>query len=150
MAKYFRLFRDKYSSTDCTGASIAGGRWNNKGTKMLYASSSLSLACLEVLVHIREPRFPLNYAWAEIDVPDSLIESLNSSTLDLSSRDACSNFGSLWLQNGRMPALKVPSVIIPTETNLLLNPSHPRFSAVQFLPSQPFNFDPRLFKVGPI
>ena len=48
-----RLCRSRYSPKDATGAKLYGGRWNSSGYGMLYASSTLSLACLEVLVHIR-------------------------------------------------------------------------------------------------
>ena len=37
------------------GAEKHGGRWNRKGERMVYASSSLSLATLELFVHL-EPR----------------------------------------------------------------------------------------------
>ena len=48
-----RLFRSRYSPRDATGAKLQGGRWNSVGREMLYASESLALACLEVLVHIK-------------------------------------------------------------------------------------------------
>ena len=34
------------------GARRYGGRWNSKGFAVIYTSSSISLAILEVLVHI--------------------------------------------------------------------------------------------------
>jgi RES domain-containing protein len=60
VAACYRLFRGKYSPADAIGSYLAGGRWNPKGIHMLYASSTLSLACLEILVHIKEPRFPFD------------------------------------------------------------------------------------------
>lgn len=69
----FRLFRSKYGPMDPTGAPLAGGRWNEKGVPVVYASSTLSLSCLEILVHIREPRLPADYVWVQIDIPAELI-----------------------------------------------------------------------------
>ena len=36
------------------GAELFGGRWNAKGTAMVYASESIALAALETLVHYDE------------------------------------------------------------------------------------------------
>ncbi|MCI0493899.1 RES family NAD+ phosphorylase, partial [candidate division KSB1 bacterium] len=35
-----------------TGARQYGGRWNHKGTGIIYTSESRSLAILEYLVHV--------------------------------------------------------------------------------------------------
>ena len=148
MAVGYRLFRSKYSADDATGAYRAGGRWNAKGIWMLYCSSTLSLACLEVLVHIKEPRLPLDYAWVRIEVPDHLMDApLEPGNLNESE---CSELGSRWAKSRTMPAVPVASVIIPTEHNLLLNPQHPEFKVVMFSGPTPFRFDPRLIKLGPV
>jgi len=69
-----RLCRSRYSPKDATGAERYGGRWNSPGHAVLYASSTLALACLEVLVHIRDVGLiPTDYVYCEIDVPDDLI-----------------------------------------------------------------------------
>jgi RES domain-containing protein len=54
MITIIRLCRSRYSPKDATGAKLYGGRWNSPGHEVLYASSTLALACLEVLVHIRD------------------------------------------------------------------------------------------------
>ena len=64
MISCYRLFRARYGPFDSRGAVLAGGRWNHKGVSMLYTSATLSLACLEVLVHVREPRDPGLYVGA--------------------------------------------------------------------------------------
>jgi len=62
-----RLFRSRYSPRDATGAKREGGRWNSVGREMLYASESLALACLEVLVHIKNASLlPLDYMYCEV------------------------------------------------------------------------------------
>src|SRR6185369_12006158 len=127
---------------------LAGGRWNRKGVHMLYASSSLSLACLEILVHIREPRLPADCSWVRISVPNGLMEQAPDE-LDAADEDACREFGSAWVASAKRPAVEVPSVIVPVERNLLLNPLHKDFAALSFSTPESFAFDPRLLKVGP-
>jgi RES domain-containing protein len=68
-----RLNRSRYSPKDATGARLHGGRWNSPGNAVLYASSTLALACLEVLVHIRDVGLmPTDYVFCEVDVPEAL------------------------------------------------------------------------------
>jgi RES domain-containing protein len=144
----YRLFRKKYSALDSRGAFLAGGRWNHKGVHMLYASSSLSLACLEILVHIREARLPADCSWVRITVPDGLVEQAPED-LDAADEDACRTFGSQWIASASGPVVEVPSVIVPTEKNLLLNPLHKRFGGLSFSEPEAFRFDLRLLKTGP-
>jgi RES domain-containing protein len=69
-----RLYRSRYSPKDATGAKLHGGRWNSPGYAVLYASSTLALACLEVLVHVRDIGLvPTDYTFCEVKVPDALI-----------------------------------------------------------------------------
>ena len=117
---------------------------------MLYASNALSLSCLEVLVHVREPRLPLDYVWVKIDVSKALLNVVRDSDLNIQDDDACTSWGTVWIGTGATPAMEVPSVIVPTERNLLLNPKHPRFAEIGFSAPMPFHFDPRLLKVGPV
>jgi RES domain-containing protein len=71
--KAYRLHRSRFGAWDTTGALKSGGRWNNPGTPVVYASSSLALSCLEVIVHLRDPELvPLDYVYTEIEVPDRL------------------------------------------------------------------------------
>ena len=66
MAACCRLFRRKYSPADATGAYLAG-------VGIRCASSTLSLACLEILVH-KETRLPVDYGWVKIEIPAGLID----------------------------------------------------------------------------
>jgi RES domain-containing protein len=73
-----RLCRSLYSPKDATGARLHGGRWNSPGHEMLYASSTLALACLEVLVHIRDVGLmPTDYVYCEVEVPEDLVSPWN-------------------------------------------------------------------------
>ena len=115
---------------------------------MLYASSSLSLACLEVLVHIREPRLPADCSWVRIEIPAGMVEQAPGD-FNAGDEDACRDYGSAWAASGRGPVADVPSVIVPVERNLLLNPLHKDFASLVFSEPKPFRFDPRLLKAGP-
>jgi RES domain-containing protein len=57
---------------------------------------------------------------------------------------ALGEFGERWIRDGRAPVLTVPSVLIPSELNYVLNPRHPRFGAIRLSRPRPFAFDPRL------
>ena len=116
---------------------------------MLYASSTLSLACLEVLVHVKEPRLPVDYGWVRIELPARLLGKAGRGC-EPADEDWCRQFGSDWIAAAPQPAVEVPSVIIPTESNILLNPLHPEFAKLAFSDPAPFRFDPRLLKLGPV
>ncbi|MBV9505575.1 MAG: RES domain-containing protein [Acidobacteriia bacterium] len=56
--------------SNAPGATVAGGRWNPIGTPMLYAAEHLSLACLEILVHLDKGQLPRDYVWSKAELPD--------------------------------------------------------------------------------
>jgi RES domain-containing protein len=133
---------------DPTGAAVAGGRWNQKGVPVIYASTTLSLSCLEILVHIKEPRLPADYVWVRIDIPAELMgEPLAPS--DPTDEVQCRLRGTEWARRQQSAAVEAPSVIIPIENNVLLNPAHPQLAGIAVSEPVRFRFDPRLFKLGP-
>lgn len=127
-----------------------GGRWNNPGRAVVYASSSLSLAVVEYLVHIDPGDMPNDLVALTIEIPDDIA----AETLDVGKLPrhwersvdsvACRALGDQWLDKASAAVLRVPSAPIPTETNVLLNPRHPDFARVRIEASEPFSFDPRL------
>lgn len=122
-----------YTADDVSGsgARATGGRWNRVGTSMLYASSSRALACLETVVHLRENGLPLNRYLVEIRVPVAL---WNARTVF----DGAAHIGwdaipegrvsldwaTRWLSRAESVLAEVPSVLVPEETNVLINPQH--------------------------
>ena len=132
---------------DYSGAMLAGGRWNPIGTPMLYTAQYLSLACIEILVHLDKNQLPRDFVWSSTDLPETSaavpwFQNLNSIT-------ACQIAGHEWVRTANQAALRVPSVVIPEEFNILLNPTHPAYASLLWSDPRPFRFDPRLFVVEP-
>ena len=111
------------------GGLQAPGRWHTAGRPVVYTAESLSLAALEILVHLKQTGDirPFNSFAAEI--PDEAI--LKPSSYPAHWRTTLSitqDFGDHWLEARTSPALLVPTMITPGEWNVLLNPAHPEFS----------------------
>ena len=99
-----RLCRSRFSPKDATGATLYGGRWNSPGNAVLYASSTLALACLEVLVHIRDVGLmPTDYVFCEIDVPEKPISAWTLTGDEALARIESSvlsrEYGDAWFRN---------------------------------------------------
>lgn len=128
------------------GARLFGGRWNSAGVPLVYASDSLALAALEVLVHLprierSRQRIPRYFAIG-LDVPDSLVADPGfASEVPLHDSQA---LGDAWLRSASSLALLVPSRVIPLQRNVLLNPRHPAMAEVTVALAEPFVFDDRL------
>ncbi|MDQ6824919.1 MAG: RES family NAD+ phosphorylase [Candidatus Eremiobacteraeota bacterium] len=126
-----------------------GGRWNFPGRPMVYCSLNLSLAALEVLVHLHEEDLPVDYV-AQIFVADgSKKESITTTELPSDWQNPrrsahLQEIGDKWLAEERCAIVTVPSVIIPEESNVLVNPRHRDFSKVTVRIARPFRFDFRL------
>ena len=113
---------------------------------MLYAAQNLSLACLEILVHLDKSELPRDYVWSctELEVtPDALMFQ------DLSLVSSCQRAGQTWVDRAGELAVRVRSVVIPEEFNVLLNPTHASYAALVWREPRSFWFDPRLFGLEP-
>jgi RES domain-containing protein len=142
-------FADPAAAFSGEGARRYGGRWNAPGRPVVYASLNLSLAALETLAHADRRRFARDYVAFEIRVPHHLILELRDEDLpdDWRARPVSAGaraVGDAWLAAHASAALTVPSVLVPQERNLLLDPAHPRFAEVRIGAPQPFRFDERL------
>jgi RES domain-containing protein len=61
-------------------------------------------------------------------------------------RGRLQELGTAWARGLSSAVLAVPSVVIPAETNYLLNPLHPAFSQIEIGETQAFFTDLRLFR----
>jgi RES domain-containing protein len=130
------------------GARRYGGRWNSKGTAVVYTAQSQSLAALEIMVHAEFPDLLEHYAAIPVTIEDGFIEKLDVATLPKDWRAypascAVRAIGDDWAASGTSVALKVPSVVIPSESNFLLNPAHRDFAKLKVGEATAFEFDPR-------
>ena len=147
--RVWRLVKTKRAASafDGEGARVAGGRWNSVGTRAVYTSESPSLAILEILVHLESEAALQPYSLISAEVPTRLIAKFSTLPPDWNAEPAPAStkrIGDWWARNSISVALVVPSVISPTESNLLLNPLHPDFAQVQIEPPSGFSLDPRL------
>jgi RES domain-containing protein len=152
--RVWRLARAPFAVLDGEGARLAGGRWNSIGVPVVYTSAHLSLAILETLVHAVDPSLlPDDLISLEIEIDASLIAprvdpaTLAADWFTSMSSPECIRIGNDWARSGAHLALPVPSAIVPSETNVLLNPRHAAMgSAVTVAQRRTFSIDPRLLR----
>ena len=148
----WRLFPERFRSTAFSGVGglYAARRWNHLGTPMVYAATSRALAALEFFVNLEPNEAPDDLLMVEAAVPDEFIETLDLKQLPRNWRSLdnqrCRDIGSEWARSLRSLALKVPSVVVDEDWNVLLNPKHPEFAKVKIGSAKPFRFDERLFR----
>ena len=149
--KAWRLTKARHKSLDGIGGEIAEGRWHRRGQRIIYAAASPSLAVLEVLIHLdlSPDLLPDDYILIEIDIPDD-IETIRTKRDDLP--DGWDFFDGLaarvvgvkWLDDGETAVMLVPSVVVPEENIVLINPVHSHAGKIVEVSNRPFSFDPRL------
>ncbi|MBK8101340.1 MAG: RES domain-containing protein [Planctomycetes bacterium] len=144
--------RCREQAFDGEGARRFGGRWNTAGTRMIYTAQSRSLAILELLAHLGDPR-TLSENYVLIDVTFATSMATWTDTADLPADwhrspppPAVPLFGDRWARQRRSVALLVPSAVCPGEHNWLLNPDHPQFAQVVRGKPQGLDLDPRLLR----
>ena len=135
------------------GAKRTGGRWNRKGSPLVYCSSSIALACLETLVHLDAGGLPLNRYLVEISIPDALWKhAAHFDGADPASIgwDACPagrismDAGDLWLAAKSSTLMLVPSAVVPEEKNILIDPAHPGARGISARKLRRWLYDPRM------
>lgn len=149
----WRICRSRYEASAFSGhgAEKTGGRWNYRGHPAVYASENLSLAVLELFVHVSPGNLPTDLVSIRGRFPDTIsIDEIDESKLPGNWRkypapDELQRIGTDWLVSLRSLVLIVPSAINPREKNLILNPSHPEIKMLNVEKGQPFAFDPRMF-----
>ena len=153
MAELFgwRITKEKHAKTAFSGegARIFGGRWNSVGVSMVYCSENLSLAALETLVHIVPATLKDKFRAYRIRFDQSLVTILTAKKLPKGwdgepPTAASQRLGDQWIQSAPSAVLSVPSVLVPFERTLLLNPKHPDFKKIRISDAGRFVLDPRL------
>lgn len=149
-----RLIKARHAASplDGEGARRAGGRWNPKGIPLVYGSSTLALAALELLVHLDPASIPGDLIAIEADLPETL-RVLRWLPADLpagwrtdAAQPDLQAKGEAWVRTAASGVLLVPSVVVPSEANILINPAHPDATRIIVIARTPFTIDPRLFR----
>ena len=148
----YRLSKAMYASDlSGKGAEKAGGRWNSKGTAMVYTGESRALCTTEIAVHTPLGNLPIDYTMVSIEIPDDVqLSELSDSELPADWRmfphpHSIQETGDKFIRENLFAVLRVPSVVVQGEYNYLLNPAHPDFSGIKVIAVNPFSFDERLF-----
>jgi RES domain-containing protein len=136
------------SAFDGEGARRYGGRWNSEGTRMTYLAGSLALATLEQLAHLsRAQLLERQFVRFRVEIPSASILELDGDALPprwTQRLEATRALGDGWAEAKDAPVLRVPSAVVPEESNYLLNPVHPETDRLDIGSSEPFVFDERL------
>jgi len=152
MRTVWRLLTTRFADSAFSGegARLYGGRWNRKGVPMVYTAGSQSLAMLELLVQDE----PLRARY--VMIPATLSRNLKIERIapdqlpadwrDLALREQLQAIGTEWAKRRSSAVLAVPSAVIPSETNYLLNPLHPSFAKIEIGEPQDFVTDLRMIK----
>ena len=143
-----------YEADDLSGAGAkaTGGRWNEAGAPLVYTSETQALACLETIVHLNAGGLPLNRYLVSVTIPKTVWAGAQTETSrsvpvgwDAEPAGRASiQFGTTWIRSMKSALLKIPSVIVQDENNILINPLHPDSSAIKAVKVRRWLYDPRL------
>jgi len=147
----YRLTLAKYANTAFSGVGAlrVGGRWTPPGFPAVYTASSIALSVLETLVHV-DPTVMPKHLVIRVDVPDT-IRITEAQTQDLPNDwrttpapAVLQAIGREWIYANDSALLQVPSVVVPQESNFVLNPLHVDFAQCVIGAPDPFAIDARL------
>lgn len=148
----WRLCAKRYMSTafSGTGGMFAARRWNDKGNLIVYTATSRALAAIEYFVNLEPNQAPADLVMLEAHVADNQVEDLDIGRLPRNwyeiNNQECRRIGTQWLKSCKSVGLKVPSVPVRGDWNVLLNPAHPNFRQVSITSQKSFFYDVRMFK----
>ncbi|MEM7548488.1 MAG: RES family NAD+ phosphorylase [Bacteroidota bacterium] len=151
----YRICKRKYSNDlSGVGAGLYGGRWNPRGMNLLYTAGSISLACLEYLVHNIHLSEATDICLSIIEIPDdSKIHSVTKESLPDDWNEtsylphSTQSVGEDFINAGKNYILMVPSAVVPNEFNYLINPQHSDHTKTKTVKkTDPFELDSRLFQ----
>jgi RES domain-containing protein len=149
----YRIVKRKFVAAAFSGegARLYGGRWNSAGVAVVYTSGSIALTILEWRAHLTQwPAPPM--VIIEVEFDPSLIwapAKLPPNWRQYPHPKADATIEDNWIESGRSAILKLPSAIVPTEFNYLLNPAHPDFDKITIGREHIFKADPRLAPLAP-
>jgi RES domain-containing protein len=144
--------RDVVRDLSGTGAKLFGGRWNHRGTAVVYTSETRALATVEFLVHLSLSNAPRGLMIATIEIPDSIVpEEVPRGSLPRGWRDyppprEVAELGTRWAKANKSLLFRVPSAVVEQEYNILINPLHSEMPKVVLREVEALEFDKRLVR----
>ncbi len=102
------------------------------------------------MVHFNRSLTPAELQIITLNLPDREIASFDAKkfTKIIDSNEAnskCNEEGKKWLDAKSSLALRIPSVLIPGEHNIIINPEHESFKEIKIDNIENFFFDERFF-----
>jgi RES domain-containing protein len=149
----WRIVKTRYQSNafDGEGSRLYAGRWNSKGVRVVYISENISLALLELLIHLNESNILNRFSLCSVHFDEKLVSRIDRSTLPKNWKASpippeTQLIGDTWAKNLESAVLSVPSVIVEQESNYIINPLHPDFRKIRIADPVPFSLDTRLLR----
>jgi RES domain-containing protein len=140
---FWRLYRAAHGpGLDGAGGLYAAGRWHRLGRRVIYFGATPAIVVLEKLAHVDPDALPSDLLLGHFAGEPS-IESVTE-PLDIADIGACRTRGERFLEGGRSCALRVCSVVLPEETNYLVNAAHRDAGEIRLVSQRSFHFDGRL------
>lgn len=145
----YRIASPKYiEDLSGTGSKQYGGRWNDKGIAMVYFAQSRAMAVMEVLVHLRPEEIDRDFVLAVFEILDDSVLTIDINDLpknwkEESEVEALKEIGNKFIKDNKFLLMKVPSVIIEEDYNLVFNPNHHQADKIRLVEKRFFKFDVR-------
>lgn len=146
----FRIGKTKYKNDlSGEGSRLFGGRWNHKGTACVYTAESRALATLEYTVNVNIDEIPRALSFTKIEIPDGvivpvLLPDLPGDWRQSPAPSSTKDLGNALLNSNSAVAYKIPSVVVPKEYNILINPLHPDIKLIKILAVEDYPYDVRI------
>ena len=147
----YRISKEKYiNDLSGNGARIYGGRWNHKGSNVIYTSESRALASFEYLAHVPLSMIPNDLCIATIEINTKVtakiisVNSLPANWKEFPAPNHLAAIGSKWIVENVSLVLQVPSVLVEDEYNILINPSHSDIKYAKIKNVKKYAFDKRI------
>lgn len=144
---FWRISR--YNSLSGEGGLRYSARWHTAGRRIVYLAESPAGAMVEALVHLElnENSWPDYYDLMRVAAPNGI----KIATIQVTDENWKHNqgitrlLGDEWLASGSTALARVPSAILPTTWNVLLNPEHPDAKQIRIVETIKAEYDARLF-----
>ena len=133
------------------GAELSGGRWNSKGTPLLYTCVSQSLCVLEIAVRLSVIDVPDGLKLITIRIKDSIIGKVEEKELPTDWQKfphlrTTQVFGDELINTSKHKAFLIPSAMVPAEHNLIVNPKKVTKKEIEIISIDDFYIDERLYR----